>query len=395
MRISKEWLCALVAAFGCAVPVQGFCDELQGDGTADSRMSVVRLATNNSWDTEQATTSQQAPPAPVETPAPAPAAAQAPAGCCSLPCDDVCCDPVYSLIANVEATFFWPQFHRDFLTSTVANPNGVQTVETSSTLGSTDGSLLVGPRITLGVQGCKWGFVGRYWNASNWVTGFTPSNPAVPTAGITSFDGFKAYTFDLEVQRRFFAGDWQLYGFGGARHASVNNDRSLNVTSFGGLPAAAGDTASTSFASQQFNGTGITFGLWGLRPIGCCDSPFKFYFANRYSFLWGTGDAVSQTSATAGLAATSTNGAAASGDGTLFVGELQLGIQWDAQLRCLPGRAFVRTGLEYQYWDSNPGLNTTATSVAIATAAATDANASAGDILFSMIGFNIGAGIMY
>ncbi len=187
-----------------------------------------------------------------------------------------------------------------------------------------------------------------------------------------------------------------MYGFGGLRYASINNDRNLIATNSFGGPSLS----TSSFAGQQFNGTGITFGLLGMRPIWCDDSPVKLFFANRYSFLWGHGSDAVQTQATSidGVnTLTSVNGAAAKGNGDLFIAEVQLGLQWDACLQCLPGRVFVRTALEYQYWDVNTGVNATSTSFVnvIPNGTAATATANAGNMLFDLIGFNIGAGIMY
>ena len=113
-----------------------------------------------------------------------------------------------------------------------------------------------------------------------------------------------------------------MYGFGGVRYASINNDRNLiSTNSFNGPNLSA-----SSFAGQQFNGAGITFGLLGVRPIWCDDSPVKLFFANRYSFLWGRSNVAAQTTATSidgPDTLTSTNGALARGNGDLFIAELQ------------------------------------------------------------------------
>jgi hypothetical protein len=352
----------------------------------------VHAAPGNAWDYEQVAFEPNQPAAPAPE-SPMQSLSANPSGNCA--CSSLCCDPQVSVYALVEGTFFWPQFHRNFMTSSYVNPNTIAPVNiaTNSALGSTDGSFLAAPRITLGVQGERWGILARYWNANSWATGFTPANPGGTAPGITNFDGFKAYTADIELQRRGSIGAWNLYGFGGGRYASVNNDRNLNVSTFGGLPAGAGDTITSSFASQQFNGTGVTFGFWGTRTLGC--SPFKLFVSNRYSYLWGTGSAASQTSAEAGLLAAATNGAGASSPGNLFIGEVQAGLQWDAQLQCFPGRAFIRTGIEYQYWDANTGVATASNSFAGAVFAGSTSTASAGDLLFSLVGFNIGAGILY
>jgi hypothetical protein len=66
-------------------------------------------------------------------------------------------------------------------------------------------------------------------------------------------------------------------------------------------------------------------------------------------------------------------------------------------LQCLPGRVFVRTALEYQYWDVNTGAHATSNSFVnvIPNGTAATSAATASNMLFDLIGFNIGAGIMY
>jgi hypothetical protein len=212
--------------------------------------------------------------------------------------------------------------------------------------------------------------------------------------GIINADLFRAYTVDMEVQRRFCVGAWNTYGLFGFRYASLNNDRTLNVQTLGGLAAGAGDTLSTALAVQQFNGAGLTMGFWGFRPI-CCGSPINVFLANRYSFLWGRGHAISQTSAMASLLAQSTDGAIASNNGDMFIGELQLGLQWNACLACLPGTAFARCAIEYQYWDTNAGVRTEALSFAATSDAGAFSSASAGDMVVNLFGLSLGAGIMF
>jgi len=309
-----------------------------------------------------------------------------------------CCAPCYTVIASAEATFFWPQFSRGFLSTGVNNGvNGLQTTTTNTNLGSVAGNMLVAPRITLGVQGECWGIVGRYWNAQSWASGFTPAvaNSGIP--GVTSFDGFRAYTLDLEVQRRFCFCNWTAYGFGGIRYASIQNTRSLQIIDNSG----ANVFLASSYAMQQFSGTGITFGGMGTIPICPCDPccPWSLYVANRYSILWGNAGVTSQTNATMDTTgfASSTNGAFTSKAGSLFIAEIQAGLQWNAELRCLPGRrAFLRAGGEFQYWNTASNLGASAFSVAGNTAAqGTAANSSVGNMLFSLVGFTVGTGIMY
>ncbi|MGD9724693.1 MAG: hypothetical protein AB7O59_20655 [Pirellulales bacterium] len=417
MNVRKQWYCAVALAL-CS----GLTGIAQGNDASTSEPfnagpSLVRLAGGTSWNETQPEPAE--PPSPfAEEPVAKPESATesvvagpstcttgcasgCTTGCGSCQCvDECCCAPQCSLIASAEATFFWPQFNRGFLTNSVNNGTGQIDYRSDSRLGSVDGGLLVAPRITLGVQGCKWGLVGRYWYSSPWATAYTPPDITLETPGVILFDNFRAYTVDLELQRRFYTGCWTGYGLFGVRYASVDNDRTLNATSLRFVdPDSADILTSSSFASQQFSGAGITFGFWATRPI-CCDSPLKYFVANRYSFLWGNGSAASQTTASIvtvpdGFAAAA-NGAGATGQGDLFIAELQLGLQWEAQLKCFPGRAFVRSALEYQYWDSNVGLDTSANSfAAVDSGANASVTASAGDLLFDLIGFNLGVGITY
>ena len=41
----------------------------------------------------------------------------------------------------------------------------------------------------------------------------------------------------------------------------------------------------------------------------------------------------------------------------MFIGEFQVGGEWDFDLQCVCAKAFVRAAFEYQYWkDSGTGL---------------------------------------
>jgi hypothetical protein len=419
MRKSREWLCALAVALGCAMSAQGFCEEVEASG---AKQPAVTLASSTSWADEKPTNEPPAPPideSPTPQPAPttltqqaagnnctpgcAPSCAAGCASCCNSGCSSMCCEDCCdcccrpaSLIASIESVFLFPQFHRDFLTASYFFPGGDGDLVTNSALGSTDGSLLIAPRITLGVQGEKWGLQFRYFNATNWATGgFLPALPDTGNVGFANVDDFRAYNTSLEVLRRGCIGAWEMYGMLGAQYGSLNNDRLLNVTTTGTLPLSAANVQTTAFSTQQFNGTGLTFGFWGSRPIAC-DSPFSLFLLNRYSVLWGQGVAATQTSAAVGIQATATDGALVSKlPGDMFIAELQLGLQWQAQLQCFPGTAFVRLGMEFQYWDTNCGFFTANESFAVGSDAGGITSATATDQLVSLIGFNLGAGIMF
>ncbi len=430
MKRSSLWIGALAMVLGCTLAGRAIGDDGSFADPFDATPSLVRLTGATAWNADP--DAQDDEPSPfAEEPAKRPKPVDGAVGStgsgtctcngscggscgssCSSPCSDscssscdselscgcddfCCCEPEHSLIASVEATFFWPQFNREFLRTTVNSATANLDLASTAALNSVDGGYLAAPRLTLGVQGCCWGLVGRYWYASPWASSYTPSNPALAPAGVRLFDDFRAYTLDLELQRRFYLGSWTGYGLFGVRYAFVENDRTLDVTNL-----SLGETITTSsFAGQQFSGTGITFGFWGTRPI-CCDSPLNFFVANRYSVLWGNGNAASENTTSVmndvnGFA-TSTNGALAAAPGDMFIAEVQLGLQWEAQLKCFPGRAFVRSAVEWQYWDTNAGVFAASDAVAsVGAGGNATASSSAGDMLFDLIGVNLGAGITF
>ncbi len=402
MKTKHKWFCMLSVALTCA--------SSSLTHAADFNEPVFRPPLIQQVSAQQ-TIAPATPPAPQPVPtsrwetneseavAPAvnkPVAAMAPGNFTSFggDCGDACYDPGIQFIAGIEATFFFPQFSREFLRTGFNNSLGAVDIVDNAALGSTDGSLLMGPRVTLGFQGDVWGVVGRYWYSSNWAHNFTPAFPDAVQSGIKLFDNFNLYTLDLEIQRRFCWRNWDMFGFGGVRYASVNNDRSLWIqNSFG-----SDLVESAAYSGQQFNGTGITFGVFGLRPLFCDDGALKAYFTNRYSILWGNGLATAQTTVSAqnaGGAFESTDGAMAGGDGDLFIAEVGFGLQWEANLCCLPGRAFFRTGVEWQYWDANAGVSAISGSIADAGTASSYAYSQVGDLLFDMVGLTIGEVITY
>ncbi|REK19283.1 MAG: hypothetical protein DWQ37_01440 [Planctomycetota bacterium] len=312
-------------------------------------------------------------------------------------CDAGCvsCEyPGLQWVVGIEQTFLWPQLSRTFLETGFTNSLGSIDYINDSALGSVDGAYLTAPRFTLGVRGECWGLVGRYWDASAWANTFIPAIPDSTQSGTILFDTFRAYTIDLEVQRRFCWRNWNMLGYLGVRHASASNDRNMWFQNTFGSDFLENQ----AFAGQQYNGTGLTFGVFGMRPLFCDDGALKVYFRNRYSVVWGNGQAVAQTEATAQNAvafATSTDGALAIGDGGMFIAEVGWGLQWDTCLRCFPARAFFRTGMEWQYWDANAGVAVGSTSAADVVTASSYATTSAADLMFDMVGFTIGAGITY
>jgi hypothetical protein len=82
----------------------------------------------------------------------------------------------------------------------------------------------------------------------------------------------------------------------------------------------------------------------------------------------------------------------------LFIGEIQVGIEWDFALRCLPAKAFFRTAFEYQYWDASTG------SAASGSFARVDVNSntyqattgsSAPGLIVDFVGLSVGTGFTW
>jgi hypothetical protein len=189
----------------------------------------------------------------------------------------------------------------------------------------------------------------------------------------------------------------------GVRHAEIEHSEGVTVN------ALTDDAILMGYAqdSRLTRGTGVVFGWYGRRPVFPCSCVHWFYNV-RWSAMWGpteteaeTAVLLSATNSGAGVVATagSTNGAATFVDDTLFVGEVQLGLEWDYALQCLPANAFFRSALEYQRWDGGRGFSA-ATSFAgveinnVPTAFA-QGIASAEEPQLDLVGASIGAGLTW
>ncbi|HEY4313040.1 MAG TPA: hypothetical protein VGN12_26545 [Pirellulales bacterium] len=312
--------------------------------------------------------------------------------CNSLPCAvPGSCAPAWSPIALAESTFFWPTLAHgnSFVGTGSSGLNG----PLDQTLAQSNNLFLAGPRIMFGRQGQTWGVLGRFWYASNWGSGFGPTDAGSETGGFSAYNAFQAYTADLEMQRRWSRGLWNFWGFGGIRYGSVAIGHRETANQF----ADGYAISSTAYSAQSFQGTGITFGGYSTRALG--NSPFKLFFSNRYSILWGTSHADAQVATslvcTTMPSAWDANGMSASRTGDLFIAEFQAGTQWERQLVWFPGRAFLRTAFEYQYWGAGGGLCASAESTSHISPVVSTACSYAEQVMFNLVGFNIGAGIIY
>lgn len=200
----------------------------------------------------------------------------------------------------------------------------------------------------------KWGVQARYWNL-NQSGAHTPDQSAPPTgtnfATYTEADRLEAYTIDLEGIRSYRPGDWKIDTSLGARHASFDIDSQIH-----GFGVFTTGNFTNLFLSNgsSFDGTGLTYGLTVRRPIG--DSQLNLFASARGASLWGQTDSygrsagavASSPSAPLVGAATVTRNNAKS---DLQIAEIQVGVEWDYALECIPANFFFRTAYEYQDWN--------------------------------------------
>ncbi|MGD9635165.1 MAG: hypothetical protein AB7G28_12450 [Pirellulales bacterium] len=286
--------------------------------------------------------------------------------------DGACCPPPRPLFwtSGIEATFLAPDLnggYADFSVAEVANDR----FSYFSTDTDDIDDLYVAPRLWIGVQGCLWGVNARYWHLRANEGSFDPTlgsdgtwdgpNCGQTDFGFNSCNDFEAYTVDLEVTRRVCLYDcWMQFALG-VRHAEIEHDAALSAA------ALADDSVIFGFANahRQSRGTGLLLGWYGRTPIFPCSCVHWFYNF-RWSALWGptetaaeTGTLVTLTSTDpdAVAAAGSVNGANTCANDTLFIGEIQLGLEWDYALRCMPANAFCRLAVEYQRWSSGTGFS--------------------------------------
>jgi hypothetical protein len=218
-----------------------------------------------------------------------------------------------------------------------------------------NGLLGYAPRLWVGRQfGEKWSVAGRFWSLNqslnqrpDLVDGTTP----LPTFGTyTGLDTVDMHNVAIEVARSIERGPWKVDAIGGVCQASMENYSQIHA--FGVI--TTGNFANLFLSNgSKFDGAGLVGGLAARRQIG--DGPLSFFASARGSHLWGHSDsfgrsagsiASSPSAPLVGAATVTRNNAEA----TLDIFELQLGGQWDFELRRLPVNAFFRAAFEYQYW---------------------------------------------
>lgn len=285
--------------------------------------------------------------------------------------DDTCCPPrPVFWTAGVEATFLRPDLNDSYAQFGVVEYARERFDEFNTASDDVDDVYLT-PRLWLGVQGCLWGANVRYWhlraNEGSWDPTLGHDGEwdgpfcGTPNFGYNSCNDLEAYTVDFEITRRVCLYDCWMQFSAGVRYADIEQDAALSAS------ALTDDSMLFSFADshRSTHGTGIVLGWYGRRPIFPCSCVHWFYNF-RWSALWGPTDTAADTGVLVALtssdpdavaAAGSVNGASTHVSDNLFIGEIQLGLEWDYALRCLPANSFFRVAVEYQRWTGGTGYS--------------------------------------
>jgi hypothetical protein len=316
------------------------------------------------------------------------------AASCDPVCTTYCAD--YHLIFNAEAVWLAPQQHGLGLSYFAITDRNRDVVEDVSNSSAELNGFYVTPRLTLGVQGECWGLQARYWRMDESHTGYDIVSPQYNT-GYFAQNSLKAETADLEVTRLFCLRETDFCASFGVRYAEMRRAEMLSATDL------VNNEIFTGYARAQHNisGPGITGALIGKRPIGCKN--FNLFCGLRASVVWDN-DLANETETNAivlnrnnGHYANTSTYDRTTADSSVFIGELQVGGQWDFDLRCLRAKAFVRAAFEYQYWkDTNTGL-AAGTSIVSADSRQLYGKAMAisSDSEVDLIGFNIATGLTW
>jgi hypothetical protein len=334
-------------------------------------------------------------------PAAAPCA-QAPCGSGACPAPPNCCntfgepfcEPKCIFNAGVEATIFQVQTRGMQVDSFVRSiPAGDSFQQGNSQVFD---QITFSPRIWAGVQEDCWGIEGRFWYMSDSTNRLDPFVALPPFTGQYTDDRVKAYTVDLEgTYSTCWCGN-KLTGFLGARYASFEAGQGVEIN----RQVSLTETFETSaFSKFTFNGVGITTGFIGRTPL-CCDGCINLVYGVRGSVLWGDSEGTVQTQATdinATGAATGINSAIGDNDfTTAFIVEALVGVEWDHELKCLPMCAFLRLGLEYQFWDMGDKASASSTTFAASnTGGIARSSASVGDVDTNMWGLTVSTGFTW
>jgi hypothetical protein len=361
---------------------------------ADVNGSVMSLTVPEPASAERTASyqSSDAAVAPAKAPEADKTAAQADNGTCCPTCVSgaSCNGCAQRWVAGVEAVWLSPQ--QQVTPSTYDVERRAAPTDFFSSSAATVDGLYITPRIWLGYQGEDWGVMTRYWRMCE--PGEHASALDEHSNWLSSLNIFKAETFDIEGTRTFCWRDtWNIASFG-MRYAELRQESRLEASD---VLDDQGMYAGSAFSRHHFSGVGLTAGLAGLKPIGC--ENLHLFYSLRGSFLWDdkATNYVETTSLWTDGTTTAVDGASTlyCTNGTMFIGEVQVGVQWNFELVRNCSDAFFRFALEYQYWDTSDTGTAVQHSYAGPVGILGTSTATAGDAQVNLIGFTIATGFTW
>lgn len=321
------------------------------------------------------------------------------------------------LYFGVEGTFLAPiaePYQRVVLTDLVTG---------SPTSGRTKTGLGAGVRTWVGLQNHGWGARVRYWHFGDDTIDVDPDVPINATPTIEEAFYLRADVVDVELTQRFHLVGHQIDTSFGARYADLERNSTVvgygdvgNGTSLYALAMGANEIEGYGFTTS----IGSRFPLWCLQFLrcgGCIDDcvdcgprcgRFFGFWNFRGSVLWADStvsalaDASAVTNNVVSASAFARNKASASRDHSETVGivEIQLGVEYQRPLACLPAIAFLRAGFEYQHWETGDLLAVSDSFAFLqggppSFGGRAEASAIGSDGDLDLIGFVLGAGLTY
>ena len=247
------------------------------------------------------------------------------------------------------------------------------------------------PRITFGWQGECWGLQVKYFqlHQNDPSNGYNCSE-SIGGVGALQEAAVRCEKFDLEATRLFCYGETQFQWAGGVCYGQFDQTASLSVL----VPGSGSFYNGWSMSKLAFHGVGLTTGLTALRPIGCKN--LNLFCSVQTSLLWDNcANTELQVRSTYDDADASLDGVGQS-NSSLFIGEVEVGLQWMAPLKCVPADAFFRVSFDYQYWNT-----TDAAGINLAAGSGPEhgpvgyAFGSTGNGSTNLVGFGISTGITW
>lgn len=272
-------------------------------------------------------------------------------------------------------------------------------IDRTTVLNNYDGGVVSGlfitPRITLGYQGECWGVQTRYWRMSEANNQFTPAvDDSLSGENVDSL--FKAETVDVEVTRMVYWRDTTNQVSVGFRYAQLEQSTNLSAVRQYGVGQDLELFSGEAYSRNEVSGAGLTMGLAGYKPLN--GRNFSLFYSARGSFIFDDG-AVNEVQTRADYvgfgSGGSVNGARAESNASMFIGEIQVGTQWNFELVKNRADAFVRLALEYQYWATDNTGYVWAESFAPLDTAYGLATATSSETRVDLVGFTVATGFTW